>query len=134
MSLKPARNCPGKGIRYRSCPNLIRGNVRLCDECEALSGVEKREYDQQRGSSSSRGYDGGWQKVRAIKANLSPLCERCLRKGIERPLDVVHHIKPVDKFPELRLVMENLESLCVFHHEAIHGPSRWRKTALKEDK
>lgn len=130
--LKPARNCPGVGARYRSCPNLIRGNTRLCEACEALRGEEKKDYDRQRGSSSSRGYDSAWQKVREAKANRNPLCERCLLRGIERPLDVVHHIKPVEDFPELRLVMENLESLCRFHHEDIHGPDRWKKTALKD--
>ena len=132
--LKPARNCPGTGSRYRSCPNLIRGNARLCDECEALRAGENKDYDLRRGSSNSRGYDSTWKKVREIKASLNPLCERCLRRGIERPLDVVHHIKPVDKFPELRLVMENLESLCTPCHEEEHGAERWKKPHSRTDK
>lgn len=125
MSLLSARPCPGKGSRFRSCPNIIRGNVRFCPECEALSSVEDREYNQKRGNSGKRGYDSTWQKVRAIKVSINPLCEMCLEQGIERPTDVVHHVKPVDKFPELRLVMGNLKSLCTPCHESVHKVSRF---------
>ena len=80
-------------------------------------------------SSSARGYDSAWRKVRDRKAKQSPLCERCLKVGRYIPIKervdgkpgVVHHIKPVDKFPELRLSMENLESLCWMCHEVEHG-------------
>lgn len=128
MAYKPGRPCPGKGARFRSCPNIIRGNVRYCPECEALNNVESKEYNQKRGSSASRGYDSTWHKVRAIKADVNPLCELCLLKGIERPLAIVHHIKEVEKFPELRLVMSNLMSLCFSCHEMIHSSNRFGRT------
>jgi len=84
-----------------------------------------RRYDKSRGNSGERGYDAQWQKVRTIKANQDPLCEECLKAGLLVPLDVVHHIKPIETHPELRLVIENLMSLCTFHHEEIHKGERW---------
>jgi 5-methylcytosine-specific restriction endonuclease McrA len=125
LSLISSRPCPGKGSRFRSCPNLIRGNVRLCPECEALNNNETKEYDRRRGSSSKRGYDAAWKKLRELKANHNPLCEVCLNKGIERPLDLVHHVMPVEDYPKLRLVMENLLSVCIPCHEHIHNTDRW---------
>lgn len=88
----------------------------------------KRRPDN-RDSSTDRGYDSEWRKVRAAKVKQSPLCERCLKVGKYVPIKmkvngsygVVHHIKPVEFFRELRLVMDNLESLCFECHEAEHG-------------
>ncbi len=82
-----------------------------------------------RKSSDERGYDSAWRKVRAIKVKKSPVCERCLKRGVYVPIEVkrgghygvVHHIKSVEEYPELRLKLSNLESLCFECHEAEHG-------------
>jgi len=84
-----------------------------------------------RPNSSSRGYDHHWQKVRAIKVAKDPFCERCLKKKpkLYVPIKVktsgrygvVHHIKPISTHPELRLVLDNLESLCFICHEIEEG-------------
>jgi len=113
-----------KPCSYPSCPSLAMPNS---SRCEVHARRDKQDNDQRRGNSSERGYDAAWQKVRRIKANRDPLCEECLLNNVERPLDVVHHIKDVEHYPELRLVMENLRSLCNEHHEAIHGCSRWKR-------
>ncbi len=87
--------------------------------------------DGNRPNSSDRGYDHQWQKVRARKVKKDPFCERCLKKipKLYVPISVktngnygvVHHIKPIETHPHLRLVMENLESLCFDCHEREHG-------------
>ena len=124
---KCARPCPGRGPRRGSCPNLIRGHE-VCPECQVYEKAAAKEYDQQRGSSRQRGYDTQWEKVRDFKASHDPLCEECLKQGYpDRALDVVHHIKPIETHPELRLVMDNLMSLCTAHHEEIHKGERWGK-------
>lgn len=90
---------------------------------------DKKKWSDNRAGSTERGYDSEWRKVRALKVKQSPFCERCLKLGKHVPIKmkvegnygVVHHIKPVDQFPELRLVMDNLESLCFECHEAEHG-------------
>jgi hypothetical protein len=51
-----------------------------------------------------------------------PLCAVCGDVAT-----ICHHIKPVNGKngrPDLRLSMDNLQSLCVKHHEAIHDRFR----------
>ena len=93
--------------------------------CEAHTRQKRRQYDESRLSSSERGYDHQERKVRNHKANINPLCERCLKRGLVVPLDIVHHIMPIDTHPELRLVMSNLESLCIECHDIEHKEDRW---------
>lgn len=124
MPLMPARPCPGRGPRAHSCPNLIRGSQRCCPECQKYEKATTKAYDSQRGDSGQRGYDANWQKVRAWKARCDPLCEMCLKQGISRALDVVHHIVPIVK-GGARLDLDNLMSICSMHHEEIHKAERW---------
>lgn len=74
-----------------------------------------------RPSPSKRGYDKQWYKVRAIKLSTNPLCEECTIAGRVTPAEMVHHIKPVDEYPDLRLYMDNLMSLCNDCHAAKHS-------------
>lgn len=59
------------------------------------------------------------------------LCENCLRKGIYRPGEIVHHVIELDPInierPEIALNFKNLELLCRECHSDIHGNSggRW---------
>ena len=130
MPYSPHRACPGKGPRYRICPNLIRGAETCCSECKPYEKAKIRRYDKERGNSGRRGYDAQWQKLRNIKANQDPLCEICLLKGLVVPLDVVHHIKPIETHPELRLNMNNLQSLCTQHHEECHADDRFGRNKI----
>ena len=93
--------------------------------CEAHTKQKRKQYDDSRLSSSERGYDHQWHKVRDHKANINPLCERCLKRGLVVSLDIVHHTEPVEARPELRLVMSNLESLCNECHDIEHKEDRW---------
>ncbi len=70
-------------------------------------------------------YDAAWQRVRAMKLAQDPLCEEHLRQGHDVAVSMVHHIKPIETHPELRLVMENLQSLCTPCHDAAHKGGRW---------
>jgi len=62
-----------------------------------------------------------WQRVReAVLTRDNYLCQRCLKRRRLQPANTVHHIKPLDKYPELALVMDNLISLCSTCHNQIH--------------
>jgi 5-methylcytosine-specific restriction protein A len=76
---------------------------------------------QRRGTAAQRGYDRAWQRVRGAFLKAHPLCVECERRGKVRPAEVVHHLKPVEDFPELRLKWSNLEGLCRDCHERHHG-------------
>ena len=54
-----------------------------------------------------------WQKVRKLKLDQDPLCERCKREGrMATPGQQVHHIEPAALRPDLFFVLENLETVC----------------------
>ncbi|MDD5245226.1 MAG: HNH endonuclease signature motif containing protein [Syntrophorhabdaceae bacterium] len=115
MPTKPKKPCS-----YPGCPALTDGG-----RCEQHRRKERERYDAERGNSGERGYDAKWQRVRALKLMLDPLCEQHVKKGQDVAAVLVHHIEPIEKQPELRLVMSNLMSLCQPCHEEIHGKERW---------
>lgn len=111
-----------KPCSFPGCPRLTDGG-----RCEQHNRKERIEYDASRGNSGERGYDGQWQKVRAMKLSQDPLCEAHLKQGSVVAATMVHHIKPVETHPELRLVMDNLMSLCNPCHEEVEKAGRWRR-------
>jgi 5-methylcytosine-specific restriction protein A len=123
--LLPARQCPGKGPRFRSCPNTVRGAVRYCDQCQVYVVAGKREHDQKRDESPDRKFihSAAWKKEREHYLNLNPLCERCLVEGKELPATLVHH----KDGNELNRDDSNKEALCNPCHETYHGPNRFKR-------
>lgn len=67
-------------------------------------------------------YDSArWKKKRArILRRDGYMCQRCRRYGRHVEAREVHHIKPVDEFPELAWNDDNLVSLCHACHNAQH--------------
>lgn len=93
--------------------------------CGALTAARHcerhaREYDRRRGSSTARGYDRAWQRVRALKLQLDPLCEcdECRAAGRILPATVVDHVRSIEEAPHLRLDFANLRSMAKECHDA----------------
>jgi len=62
-----------------------------------------------------------WRKKReAILRRDNYLCQECKRYGKTTPAQTVHHIYPLERYPELALVSVNLVSLCNECHEQMH--------------
>ena len=64
------------------------------------------------------------------------LCENCLRKGIYKPAEIVHHIIEIDPItierPEIALNFDNLEAVCRECHNELHeNRGRWAKVNEK---
>jgi 5-methylcytosine-specific restriction protein A len=76
------------------------------------------EADRKRGSSTSRGYDADWRKLRLVVLSEEPLCRFCGDQGRIVPAEVVDHIRPISEAPELRLERDNLRSLCARCHNS----------------
>lgn len=80
-----------------------------------------------------------WRLVRedALRRDLY-ICQECLRlfqagRTVKvRSATMVHHIKPREEYPELELVLSNLESLCDKHHNQFHPEKGRRGIAKKE--
>jgi len=119
MPQRPMKPCKRPG-----CPAITRDKSGYCDEHQEYQKEQKkqkhRSYDQARGKTAARGYDGQWRKVARIKLSKDPLCEPCLSQGRTVAAALPHHIKSVEEHPELRLVMDNLLSVCRSCHEKIH--------------
>jgi 5-methylcytosine-specific restriction protein A len=79
--------------------------------------VKRRAFDAQRGSSSERGYDLTWQKLRKQYLARNPLCVLCLQAGHVVAATVADHIERICHAPERRLDESNLRSLCKRHHD-----------------
>jgi 5-methylcytosine-specific restriction enzyme A len=74
-----------------------------------------KDLDVQRGSAASRGYDHEWRKLRESFLKVHPMC---CTPGCSEKATVVDHIQGVRERPDLRLVWENLRSMCHRHHSA----------------
>lgn len=76
--------------------------------------VAQRERESGRASSDQRGYDHRWRKLKAWVLNRDGhLCQECKANGQLVPTNLVDHIVPIAVAPELRLVAENCQALCV---------------------
>jgi 5-methylcytosine-specific restriction protein A len=72
-------------------------------------------------------YYNKYRKVRALKVKLSPICERCIKTGVVKPVAEVHHkiniMSGQDENERIQLALdiENMESLCTDCHLFEHG-------------
>lgn len=72
-----------------------------------------------------------WNKKReVILKRDNYLCRECSRYNKTTAADTVHHIYPMQEYPELKMVNDNLVSLCNKCHEGMHD----RTSRLLTDK
>lgn|SRR5690606_1700796 len=63
-----------------------------------------------------------WRRKREIILRRDEYqCQECRRYGKVTPATTVHHIFPLEIYPELKLVNDNLISLCNKCHESMHN-------------
>lgn len=92
----------------RQCKVPICGNSATqgayCDEHQKFKPEpwsKKRPRDPRYGTAR-------WQKLVLTKKRNNPICEICNRA----PTEEVHHIKPVQDYPDLFWAYDNLQSTC----------------------
>lgn len=67
-----------------------------------------------------------WVNLRKAYYQQHPLCEKCLEKGIVKPTQEIHHIKPIStgkddlEMKDIAYNPNNLIALCVECHKKIH--------------
>lgn len=94
-----------KPCGYPGCPAVVDSGERYCERHKA--DIQK-QYDRDRGSAASRGYDARWKRLRLMALAQEPLCRECLSQGRARPATDVHHIDGDVR----NMKRENLEPLC----------------------
>lgn len=92
---------------------LVHGGAR----CPTHQAVERKQYDEKRGSSSKRGYGSRWQKARDGFLRAHPLCAEHDRRGMVVPATVVDHIIPHKGDMVLFWDSSNWQSLCKPCHD-----------------
>ncbi|WP_419877738.1 HNH endonuclease [Brevibacillus centrosporus] len=72
-----------------------------------------------------------WKRKRsAILRRDEYMCQESKRYGKTEPATTVHHIFPLEDYPELALVDENLLSLCDKRHNTMHDRTTGEITEL----
>lgn len=66
-----------------------------------------------------------WTQRSMVYRKMHPWCERCLKRGIYKPADCVHHKIHIDKtnYMDTKILLDdsNLESLCDDCHAKEHA-------------
>jgi 5-methylcytosine-specific restriction protein A len=102
---------PKKACSYPGCPNLTDHGY-----CDIHRKKITRQYEQQRGTATERGYDYRWYRESRLYLRNNPLCAECLKENRVTPAEVVDHIKPHRGDLQLFWDVDNWQSLCVAHH------------------
>lgn len=109
MPIKSKRPCS-----YNGCPNLIElGQI----YCQIHKTKAAKQYDKDRGTSTSRGYDSNWRKARIRYLREHPLCVECLKENRIVEATVVDHIIPHKGDMVLFWNESNWQSLCKSCHD-----------------
>ena len=62
-----------------------------------------------------------WERKRAaVMRRDGYMCRECVRYGKSTAATMVHHVKPFEHYPELKLDSNNLISLCNKCHGTMH--------------
>lgn len=101
-----------KRCGYPRCPRLTHG--RYCDDHLPLA---HRYWDERRGSTTERGYDGAWERIAEQRRQLDCfICQMCLLENLVRAAKLVDHIVPIHVRPDWRLEIGNTQVLCYDCH------------------
>lgn len=100
------------------CNEIITATEKYCAKHLINNVAELKTKQRDRESPSKRGYDRNWEKIRKHKLSITPLCEDCRAKNKIKTATEVHHIKKIRDYPELRLTLNNLMSLCERCHKS----------------
>lgn len=101
-------NRPAKACLTHGCRVLVRGSASRCPE-------HARAKESARGSSTSRGYDAEWRRLRGAHLSAHPMCSHPACDLIATDVD---HVTPHRGDDRLRLDPDNLQSLCHGHHSS----------------
>lgn len=114
---------------HPTCPTYLKERG-YCDK-HASEGKQERSartnhYDKYRRDLSAKKFYNSleWKHpeygARSIKLRTAPVCERCETVFAEH----VHHLEPIDKYPDKRLIQSNLIACCVGCHNILEAETR----------
>jgi len=103
-------------------------SIRPCTLKPVRSRSNAQAAPRARGTTNERGYDNDWKRLRLSHLAAEPLCRPCSAMKRYVPATVVDHIQDIVTHPHLRLVDENLQSMCAqCHNRKTHYTQRARR-------
>jgi len=104
---------------------LTRCSSGYCDKCRPADTTNWGAWQQKHGTSSQRGYDAEWMKLRQVVLERdSFLCQHCYAQGVFTRATHVDHIKPKSQGGTNDL--SNLQGLCKACHATKTATERRR--------
>jgi len=124
---------PKRMCNFENCNKIIPFKKRYCEEHEKIKKFQLREHNKRYLNERSDTKEQDFYKKKEWKIKRATilqrdnyLCQHCLKEMIFTPADLVHHIIDIKVDWSKRLEDENLISLCVGCHNAIHNKDRAR--------
>lgn len=101
-----------------TCLTAAQPGTRACPAHRRVRRQQSPVEGVGRGTSCERGYNYQWQKLSKWKLRRDPWCADCIREGkvCPRLATEVHHVVAL-RDGGRRMHLDNLESLCRFHHQ-----------------
>ena len=131
MPWKPLKPC-----KYPGCANL--SDQSYCEvHRRAVRAENNRRYDENNRDQNMREFyiSTEWRKLRQLKLQKNPMCEICFAEGRASEAVIVDHILPAREYPDRRLDIENLQSVCMScHSRKTRREEKGRKTSGHEPK
>lgn len=119
----PKKICLGDG-----CNTLIKMKSKYCSDCGKVKAMNKRDHNRKydefvRDAEIVRFYHStAWKRVRSyVLIRDNHLCQECLKNGIIRSAELVHHIVEVKDDWSKKLSVENCISICSKCHRLKHS-------------
>ncbi len=112
MPTMPRRPC-----RYPGCRLLADKGEQYCTQHKKQADWEYNHY--QRDPETRKKYGRAWKRIRDRHVQEHPLCEECLKQGLYKPAEEVHHIIPLNAGGTH--ARSNLISLCRSCHMKAHA-------------
>jgi 5-methylcytosine-specific restriction protein A len=102
-----------KPCSKHGCGGLVDPPTRYCDAHKAYGAAKQTTADRARGTTTQRGYGADWVAMQALAMRRDNYtCQHCLKRGIVKTADIVHHIIAIEVDQALRLEFSNLVSIC----------------------
>ncbi len=115
MPIRPKLPC-----RKLNCKELVPAGQGYCSkhQTEYNRQVKERRTDKE----YSKFYSTiEWKRLRNLKLQMNPLCERCEKQGRTTIATIVHHIEEIREGGDRLPTLEELESICKPCHSKHHG-------------
>jgi 5-methylcytosine-specific restriction enzyme A len=121
-------------LKLCGCGKRISAELKRCEACDLKRNERHKEYDNTRRNKERASFYSSklWATVRnKVAIRDKQLCQLCLSQKRFKKLQLIHHIKTLEEFPELGTVESNLIGLCSACHGRVHEEYKTNKQTME---